>query len=356
MLVKLYIVKRPFFYLRSTEITPNTCTVAWVRPLGHTCLKGYQIHIKGADGKTFKDLAVPKFVKQFTIVGLVPASDYEINIISLCQAEDGKRTESEPFILSNVATKPEKVRNLRLDASAPTSLTIKWDAPVVSTNYKYKVSINGNTLTDRNDFEGSMDLITGYDGGGSGINLDQLRHKITEYASTIEVPGDKNQYTFSKLPEIIGTGHAYNIDVVVVATTSKEAEVSSDSSSGTFVTKPLAPTNFKIDKDKSRTIMWYRSMTPNVTKYRIRWKPSEEFANLDTSQKSEEGFATRDSTDNYLSYSLPSTLIVGAVYKVNIYAVVDVAGQPVESKELHEKIQVKDQDEITIYVEETKEQ
>lgn len=330
---------------RATEITSNTCTVAWVRPLGHTCLKGYQLHIKGADGKTFKDLAVTKYVKQFSIVGLIPASDYEIDIISLCMAEDGKRTESEPFTLSNVATKPEKVRNLKLDSSTPTSLTIKWDAPVVSTSYKYKVSINGNTLTDDNSFEGSMDLLTGNDVGGGSSNLE---HKITEYASTIEVPGDKTQYTFSKLPDI-GTGHAYNIDVVVVATTSKEAEVSSDSSRGTFVTRPLAPTNFRVDKDKTRTIVWNRSMTPTVTKYRIRWKPTVDNANQ------EEGFVL-DPESNSISFALPSNLMTNTVYKVNIYAVVEVAQQTVESKELHEKVLVKENDEIVIANDEPKEQ
>lgn len=299
-------------------------------------------------------------VKQFQIMGLMPACDYEINITSLCQSSDGKRTESEPFVLGNVATQPEKVRNLRLDNSTPTSIAIKWDAPVVSTNYKYKVSISGKTWSAVNDDEpDSLDWAPTNEAGDVPMNPDQARVKISDYASTIEVPGDKTQFTFSKLPEIVGTGHSYTIEVVVVATTSKEAEVYSDPSSGVFVTRPLAPTNLRIDTKRPRAITFYKSMTPSVSKYRIKWRPAEESVNPDASQKVEEAFllkpSVEDPYDNNLSFSFQPTLIVGAVYKVNVYAIVEMNNQTFESKELHEKIQVKSINELTIYTEEPKE-
>jgi len=45
--------------------------------------------------------------------------------------------------VTSTTTLPEKIRNLRLDNATANSLTIKWDAPVMSANYKYKVTIKG---------------------------------------------------------------------------------------------------------------------------------------------------------------------------------------------------------------------
>jgi hypothetical protein len=215
---------------------------------------------------------VPKTAKSFHIQGLNPATDYDVDFIALCQAEDGKRTESEPAMLS-IITLPEKVRNLRLDNAAPTSLTVKWDAPVVSTSHKYKVTISGRMPASDDDEEEMIDWVTPVDPiGGSTLNVsEQARRTISDYASTIEVAGDKTQYTFSKLPEIVGTGHAYTVEVVVVAASSRDGEVSSETTSGVFVTRPLAPTNLRLDKDRPRGITWYKSMTPHVRKYRVRF-------------------------------------------------------------------------------------
>jgi len=44
-----------------------------------------QIHVRNADGKTFKDVAVAKFVKSFLISGLNPGTDYDVDFIALCQ-------------------------------------------------------------------------------------------------------------------------------------------------------------------------------------------------------------------------------------------------------------------------------
>ena len=60
--------------VRVTDMSTNSCLLAWVLPSGHSCLKGFQIHVKGADGKTFKDLAVSKNVKSFPIQGLSPGT------------------------------------------------------------------------------------------------------------------------------------------------------------------------------------------------------------------------------------------------------------------------------------------
>jgi hypothetical protein len=94
--------------------------------------------------------------------------------------------------------------------------------------------------------------------------------RMVEFSSSIEVPGDKTQYTCAKLPEIVGTGYPYTVEVTVIVTTARENEVTSNPVSGIFVTRPLAPTNLRPDKEKSRSIVWYKSMTPYVRRYRVR--------------------------------------------------------------------------------------
>ena len=114
-----------------------------------------QIHIKSPDGKTFKDVAVTRASKSFVILGLAPGLDYDISLTALCVAEDGKRTESDSTMIS-MTTLPEKIRNLRLDNATANSITIKWDAPVVSSNYKYKINISGSTTQGKKNQQKSL--------------------------------------------------------------------------------------------------------------------------------------------------------------------------------------------------------
>lgn len=343
--------------VRVEDITPNSCVLAWVLPSGHSSLRGFRINVSGADGKVFKDLSVSRSSKSFIILGLSPGQDYDIVLIALCVSDDGKRTESDPEVTS-MTTLPEKVRNLRLDNATPNSLTIKWDAPVVSSNYKYKVTISGKTSLDGDEPDDDNDSLE-LSPESADVNeiADQLsRPKITDFLSTIEVAGDKTQYTISKLPEIIGTGYPYLVEVSVVVTTSRDKEVTSQAVSGVFVTKPLAPTNLRIDKEKPCGILWYKSMTPNVRRYKVRWKPSDDSMPLDASVKIDEAFVNagsiQDGSENTISFVFPPTLQVGSVYKVNVYAIVEIFNQPVESKELHEKLYLRAEDELVVFVDE----
>ena len=96
----------------------------------------------------------PKGVKSVAVLAsclswsclVISGLDYDISLTALCVAEDGKRTESDATPISTT-TLPEKIRNLRLDNATANSLTIKWDTPVVSSNYKYKLNISGATTT-----------------------------------------------------------------------------------------------------------------------------------------------------------------------------------------------------------------
>ena len=79
------------------------------------------------------------------------------------------------------------------------------------------------------------------------------------------------------MPEIVGTGHVYKISMVVIWSTTKDGQnVNGESLEVTekFMTKPLAPTKLSIgNKDNPLEICWQKSVTPNVTCYKIRQGP-----------------------------------------------------------------------------------
>ena len=107
------------------------------------------------------------------------------------------------------------------------------------------------------------------------------RHRLSieapaiSYAAEYFLPGDKNTFNFSKLPEIIGTGEKYTVKVeYLVVPMGSDQEVSSKPLEGIFTTKPLAPSNFKLTTE-SDEISWTRSGTPRVRSYKVRWKGEE---------------------------------------------------------------------------------
>ena len=72
----------------------------------------------------------------------------------------------------------------------------------------------------------------------------------------LQLISDKNQtkFTFSKLPEFIGSGHAYDVTIVAVVETQRTdkitkvtttSEVESPVTKERFMTKPLPPVDLK---------------------------------------------------------------------------------------------------------------
>jgi hypothetical protein len=228
----------------------------------------------------------------------------------------------------------------------------------VSSSYKYKVTISGKTGEEEESTDEQDSLEWRIEAADPTLEAAELaRPKMAEFFSTIEVPGDKTQYTLAKLPEIVGTGYAYAIDVSVVVTTTRENEVTSSPVSGIFLTKPLAPTNLRLDKDRPRGILFHKSMTPYVQRYKVKWRPLDE---TDGGAEVVEAFVGATSLHDAaetstISFIFPPTLVVGAVYKVNVFSVVDSNNMTMDSKELHEKFLLKSEDELVVYVEEPKE-
>ena len=167
----------------------------------------------------------------------------------------------------------------------------------------------------------------------------------------IEVSADKSQYVFNDLPKIIGTGHAYDISVVTVYLSPREVESKSKECKERFMTRPLPPTKLGVgDKEKPLEISWHKSVTPNVVKYKIRWKPILEDAK--DVKTDEETIEVVDPDQDQITFSFPPGRVqVGQVYKVNVYAVAESANLSSESKELHEKFLIQNESEIVVYVE-----
>ena len=59
-----------------------------------------------------------------------------------------------------------------------------------------------------------------------------------------------------------------------------ETETSSTPLTGSFTTRPLAPTNFRVDED-SGEVAWVASPSPSVSTYKVRWKSTEEGSKLE---------------------------------------------------------------------------
>ena len=54
-----------------------------------------------------------------------------------------------------------------------------------------------------------------------------------------------------------------------------ETETCSTPLTGSFTTRPLAPTNFRVDEE-SGEVGWVASPSPSVSTYKVRWKSTEE--------------------------------------------------------------------------------
>jgi hypothetical protein len=84
-------------------------------------------------------MAVPRSTHSFTLFGLSSNQDYDVTISALC-VYAGLRTESEK-VTTTLTTLPERVRNLQLDHSTPSSITVKWDSALAAQNIRFKICV-----------------------------------------------------------------------------------------------------------------------------------------------------------------------------------------------------------------------
>ena len=301
---------KPVEGLFPSDLTPDSCSIHWLPLKGHSCLKGFQVEVKSGDGKVFKTVALSKTKNSFNFVSMEPATDYDVSVVSLCVSKEGFREESDKA-KNSFTTLPEPVRNLRMDNSTPNSILVKWDAPSIPSSHvsRSKLRLGIKCL-------GSAD-----------------------HSQSVEVAADKTQYNFSKLPDPEGSGQRYEVEAVCSVVTVREINVKSKTTSAVFYTIPLKPSGLTVRGDGSEEkIVWNPSPTLTVTKYKVRWRTTEE------GQKTEEALVAAVKAGEQNVFEFRPKLMPDTVYKVNVYAVVepgDSEGQAIESKELHEKLIVR---------------
>ena len=75
-------------------------------------------------------MAVPRTTRSFALQGLTPNQDYDVTMSALC-VYGSLRTEGEKVRLG-LTTLPDRVRNLHMEHSSPNSISVKWDAPLIT--------------------------------------------------------------------------------------------------------------------------------------------------------------------------------------------------------------------------------
>ncbi|XP_071746056.1 uncharacterized protein [Lepeophtheirus salmonis] len=290
-----------------SNVNEESCLLSWIHSEeGHSHLKGYQITVERfSDSKVIRVLVVKRTEKIFKIIGLTPSLDYTLRIEVLCSHENLK-TESE----SNEAwltTLPDSPKDFHTDSlPGTTSAVLKWEPS--SNAIKYRLWIDCEDIN---------------------------------YHFVTDMPGDRTQYNASKLPEITGTGRQYTAVIASVITSSRSnQDVTSFKTTISFVTRPLPPTNIRIFPNEKFTIFFDPSLTENVSKYKIKWKGEEGAAMEGLIESSVEG---------PLKFEFDYDFEINVVYKINIYALLIQGYEDddiYESKELHEKLILKDESQI----------
>jgi hypothetical protein len=253
-----------------SEITTNSCNLNWGIPKVHTCLKGFQVKVKMNSEIVF-DVTVPKTNGSFSITGLTPGKDYDIQMISLCTAEEERRTESDTTHVT-VTTSLERVVNLSMEESTSNSISVKWDPIFVSERLKYKLKI-----------EAVQDEQVWVDSLGSkmeqikrkvrlereGMDFEEEKSKVQNFTRTVKaIAGDQKSHQFQDLPDYFGAGFPYVVSIIATCKTVNGKEALSDNVTGIFQTKPYPPSKLEV---QDRTIQWSPSLTPHVNEYHISW-------------------------------------------------------------------------------------
>ncbi|CAB4068164.1 unnamed protein product [Lepeophtheirus salmonis] len=287
-----------------SSVNEDSCLLSWIHSEeGQSHLKGYQITVERfSDSKIMRVLVVKRSKKLFKIAELTPSLDYTLRIEVLCSHENLKTVSASNEAW--VTTLPNPPKDLHTDSlPGTTSAVLKWESPPNTTKYRL------------------------------WIDCEEIN-----YHFVTDMPGDRMQYNASKLPEITGTGRQYTAAIASVITSSRSnQDVTSSKAIISFITRPLAPTNIRISSNEKLTIFFDPSLTEKVSKYKIKWKGEEGTAMEGIIESSEEG---------PLKFEFSFDFEINVIYKINIYAllILGIDDDTIyESKELHEKLILKDE-------------
>ena len=303
----------------------DQASVEWSPPegCGHSCLVGYKIQLRiKSDGKLIKDEFVSTLrPRLITFEEIFSTMEYEITCASVCRnnyilssgiMNQPTEIHSDSVTRSFVAP-PRPPLNIRLESSQPTSLRIKWDPPLdCNTKPTFNISLRP-------------------------LNPEVQKSLVEDMVKETET----NVFTFSKLPDVVGTGKIYEVSVKTVINVGGKFYHSAPAKKA-FMTKPLPPENLSVLNSKCQEFSWIVSKTAGVKRYKFKIKKEEEKAIdfiIDDNTIQEESFdESQEIEAQKLTFKVPLKFEEGIEYKINLYSLVEFEGNWIESEPHHVKV------------------
>ena len=310
----------------SVVATDDEVTVKWCAPEGegHSCLAGYCLRVRMKQGaKQVDEIFVHKCdEREILFSGLPPTEEYELVGISICK--NSSKSKSVPNILISQATEiksdeaivgfvthPKPPLNVRLDSAGASSLRVRWDPPSETGSAKPSFS----------------------------LTIQPLDKEVAEqFGEEFIKEVDSNIFTFSKLPEVIGSGQKYEVSIRTSVNIGGKV-FQSEAVKKVFTTKPLPPEQIEISNSNCDEFSWKRSQTRGVTKYKFRVKKNDERPVdycVDDNIIQEEG--SDDGESQVISFRVPTKFEEGSEYRINIFSILEMDNNVLESDPCHARV------------------
>ena len=298
------------------ETTAAEVEVTWQPPegAGHSFLEGYRVQLREPGGRLVKEVAQSKHSRSLRLTKLPSATEYTVCVAALCREEERAGREASDnlqqdfleslsdYVEASVVLLPLPPQVLKLEAATPTSLKVKWE-PAASVPEHAKL-VYRTTITALSP---------------------ELRERMTEEVKEVEA----TTFTFSHLPEVLGSGQHYRVSVEALLKLGGKSH-GSGAVSEQFTTKPLPPEKLVVVDPASQLFSWQRSPSPSVTTYKLKIRRGDE--------KATDYIISDPGQESSIHFHIPLELELGGEYKVNIYSQVFTEGGEVESEPLFMKV------------------